>query len=95
VATGPRRYHVEISRAAAKQFEALPRREQERIMPALLALADDPRPHGVVKIKGVDDQYRIRVGEYRVLYAIADDRLIVLVLRIGHRRDVYRKKKNQ
>jgi mRNA interferase RelE/StbE len=93
MATGPRRYHVEISRPAAKQFEALPRREQERIMPELLGLADDPRPRGAQKLKGVDDQYRIRVGDYRVLYAIADDRLIVLVLRIGHRRDVYREKK--
>jgi len=57
------------------------------------ALADDPRPRGVEKLKGVADQYRIRLRSYRVSYTIQDDRLIVLVLRIGHRRDVYRKKK--
>jgi mRNA interferase RelE/StbE len=93
MATGPQRYRVEIMRSALKQLEALPREEQERLTTEINALADDPRPPGVEKLKGVADQYRIRVGSYRVIYTIRDDRLIVLVLRIGHRRDVYRKKK--
>jgi mRNA interferase RelE/StbE len=93
MATGPQRYRVEIMRSALKQLEALPREEQERLTKEINALADDPRPPGVERLKGVADQYRIRVGSYRVIYTIRDDRLIVLVLRIGHRRDVYRKKK--
>src|SRR4051794_16463867 len=92
MATGPR-YRVEIDRTALKQLSALPREDQERIAAHVNALADDPRPHGVEKLKGFVDQYRIRVGSYRVIYTIRDDRLIVLVLRIGHRRDVYRRKK--
>ena len=91
MATGPR-YRVEIMRPALKQLAALPREEQERVTADINALADDPRPRGVEKLKGEDDQYRIRVGPYRIIYTIRDDRLIVLVLRIGHRRDVYRKK---
>mgnify|MGYP001580816136 FL=1 len=54
------------------------------------ALAATPRPKGVKKLTGTDDLYRIRVGDYRIVYQIHDDRLIVLVVRIGHRRDVYR-----
>ncbi len=53
-------------------------------------LAVNPRPKGVKKLSGLDDLYRIRVGDYRIVYQIHDDRLIVLVVRIGHRKDVYR-----
>jgi len=60
-----------------------------RIISALHALADDPRPHGVKKLKGYRDYWRIRVGDYRIIYAIQDNRLLVIVIRIGHRRDVY------
>jgi mRNA interferase RelE/StbE len=54
------------------------------------ALADDPRPQGSEKITGSDDLYRIRSGDYRAIYTIQDDRLVVLVVRVAHRRDVYR-----
>jgi mRNA interferase RelE/StbE len=91
MATGPR-YQVAIMRSALKQLAALPREEQERLTAEINALADNPRPRGVEKLKGEDDQYRIRVGSYRIIYTIQDDRLIVLVLRIGHRRDIYRKR---
>jgi mRNA interferase RelE/StbE len=57
---------------------------------AVEALADDPRPQGAVKISGDDNLWRVRVGDYRVVYEIHDDRLIVLVLRVAHRKDVYR-----
>jgi mRNA interferase RelE/StbE len=53
-------------------------------------LADDPRPQGSEKITGSDDLYRIRSGDYRAIYTIQDDRLVVLVVRVAHRRDVYR-----
>lgn len=57
---------------------------------AMLGLADDPRPQGCRTLSGYDDTFRIRVGRYRLLYMIADTKLIVLILKIGHRRDVYR-----
>jgi len=57
---------------------------------ALAVLRDDPRPPGCVKLTGADDLWRIRVGQYRVVYTIRDDELLVLVVRVAHRRDVYR-----
>lgn len=54
-------------------------------------LADDPRPTGVVKLAGDDNLWRIRIGNYRVVYEIYDDQLIVLVLRVAHRKDIYRR----
>jgi mRNA interferase RelE/StbE len=86
------RYQVEFSKPALKQFQRLPREVQERIAPRIDALAADPRPHGVEKLEGEDDFYRLRVGSYRVVYTIRDRLLLVLVLRMGHRRDIYKKK---
>ncbi len=96
MATGEpdRPYRVEFARPALKEFEALPRQAQERIAPRITALAEDPRPRGVEKLKGQSDQYRIRVGSYRVIYTIEDDRLIVTVVRVADRRDAYRKRGN-
>jgi len=53
-------------------------------------LAENPRPHGVRKLAGVEGVYRVRVGNYRMIYRVEDDELLVLVLKIGHRRDVYK-----
>jgi mRNA interferase RelE/StbE len=61
-----------------------------RVNAAILALADDPYPPGSKKLQGEANLYRVRVGDYRVLYRIEDERLIVLVVNIGHRRDIYR-----
>jgi mRNA interferase RelE/StbE len=91
MATGPP-YRIEIMRPALKQLAALPREEQVRVTADINALAGNPRPRGVEKLKGQDEKYRIRVGAYRVIYTIRDDRLVVLVLLIGHRKDIYRKK---
>ena len=85
-----RRYRIEFAKPAVKQFQDLPRDAQERIAPHINALAETPRPRGVKKLKGQDDQYRIRVGDYRVIYTIQDERLIVLVIRIADRKDAYR-----
>jgi mRNA interferase RelE/StbE len=82
-------YAVRYSRAAEKQFDDLPQSMRERIAPAIDALAEQPRPPGVVKMKGGEDRWRIRVGDYRVVYEIRDAVLLVLVVRIGHRKDVY------
>lgn len=88
---GEPRYTVEFSRPAARELAGLPQDARQRIAARIDALAVNPRPNGVEKLKGEDDQYRVRVGDYRVIYTIRDARLIVLVLRIGDPRDVYRR----
>lgn len=82
-------YRIEFAKPAAKQLKALSPQEQQRIKSKIDALVDLPRPYGVVKLSGEDDLYRIRVGDYRIIYSIQDHRLLILVLKIGHRRDVY------
>jgi mRNA interferase RelE/StbE len=74
---------------ARRDLGKLPHAIGERIAAAIDALALQPRPPGCVKLAGNDDLWRIRVGDYRVVYQIHDDLLIVLVVRIGHRREVY------
>jgi mRNA interferase RelE/StbE len=70
---------------------ALPRREQQRIRAAVDLLADNPRPPACVALAGEARTYRVRVGDYRIVYEVLDDRLIVQVVCIGRRRDVYRR----
>jgi len=84
------RYSIEISRTAEKQLKKLPRRDQEGVVRGVLGLADTPFPRGSRKLSGYEDVFRIRVGRYRILYSVSDERLIVIVLKIGHRKDVYR-----
>jgi mRNA interferase RelE/StbE len=83
-------YQIEFEKQAAKQFRALSDLVQQRILPKIDALASDPRGIGSVKLAGTEDLYRIRVGDYRIIYSIQDDLLLILVVKIGHRRDVYR-----
>ncbi|HUF33956.1 MAG TPA: type II toxin-antitoxin system RelE/ParE family toxin [Acidimicrobiales bacterium] len=84
------RYEVHIARRAVKSLARLPRREQQRIRAAIDLLADEPRPPGCVALKGEERAYRVRVGDYRIIYEVHDRRLVVLVVSVGHRRDVYR-----
>ena len=83
-------YRIEVSSTAEKQLSALQRDDQVRIADAIGKLADNPRPPGCRKLRDYSDVYRIRVGVFRILYSIEQDRLLILVLKIGHRRDVYR-----
>jgi mRNA interferase RelE/StbE len=83
-------YRVALLPSAAKEFDRLPGEVKGRVRRALAALATDPRPHGSRKLAGGHDYHRIRVGAYRVLYEIRDQDLLVLVIAIGHRREVYR-----
>jgi mRNA interferase RelE/StbE len=84
-------YRVLIKASAAKEIEAVdPKKDRQRIVTAIRSLADDPRPAGCEKLAGEDDRYRIRVGRYRIIYSIGDDELLVFVVRVGHRKDVYR-----
>ncbi len=84
-------YQVEIARRAAKALARLPRKEQQRVRLAIDLLAETPRPPGCVALAGEARAYRVRVGDYRIVYEVFDDRLVVQVVRIGHRRDVYRR----
>lgn len=81
-------YRVEILRAAQKQLARVDRQDRLRIVDAIRALAHAPRPHGSKKLTG-RPAMRIRVGAYRVIYEVHDGHLLVLVVALGHRRDVY------
>lgn len=82
-------YSVQIKSSAAKELERLPLKTRRQIAKKIQALAGNPRPVGCEKLSG-EDLYRFRPGDYRVVYSIADDVLTVLVIRIAHRREVYR-----
>ena len=84
------RYSIEFQPSARKALESLPRTIQSRISRAINALVDEPHPYGSKKLSGEHDVWRIRVGDYRVLYTIENLRLVIWVLKIGHRREVYR-----
>jgi mRNA interferase RelE/StbE len=83
-------YRIEFTPSAARAFRKLPGPIQGRVTPKIDALASDPRPHGVEKMGGHENRYRVRVGEYRVIYVISDRPRLVTVAVIGHRREVYR-----
>jgi mRNA interferase RelE/StbE len=82
-------YRVELRPAAQRELNRIPASDARRILSKITALAEEPFPPGVKKLAGTD-WYRIRIGDYRVVYALEKERLLVLVIRIGHRREVYR-----
>ena len=85
-------YRIEIKRSAAKEIAALPEREQRRVVRAIEGLAAEPRPAGGRKLVGGQEAYRLRIGDYRIVYRIADRVLTVFVVRVRHRRGVYRRR---
>ena len=84
------RYVIEWATAARKQVEALETTQARRVARAVGAPASDPRPSGSTKLAGGTNAWRIRVGDWRVVYVVEDARLLVLVVRVAHRRGVYR-----
>ncbi|MGJ3243681.1 MAG: type II toxin-antitoxin system RelE family toxin [Opitutales bacterium] len=82
-------YKVEFSKSARMDFKGLPKNDALRILEKIKSLESDPRPLGSKKLKG-EESYRIRIGMYRVIYDIRDSLLVVLVLRVGHRKEIYR-----
>ena len=82
-------YSVGIKRGAAKELEGLPLKDRRRVVGRIRALAQDPRPPGCEKLSG-EDKYRIRQGALRILYQVDDQLAVVTVVKIAHRRDVYR-----
>ena len=84
------RYRVLIKPSAVREIEAIPqKRQRQRIVSRIRALANDPRPPGCEKLTG-QDRYRVRQGQYRIVYSVEDDALVVYVVKVGHRSDVYR-----
>ena len=83
-------YHVNVSRLALRQLRRLDVQARQRVRTRFAALADDPRPPGVVKLTGEERTWRLRVGDYRVLYDIDDGAQAIEVVALGHRRYVYR-----
>lgn len=84
-------YRLLFTSAAERGLLALPKDVQRRIDQRLLALQDHPRPPGIKALKGNTGIYRLRVGDYRVLYKVHDDQVVVVIVAVGHRREVYRK----
>lgn len=83
-------YSITFAAAAKRQFDKLPMPARRQLGAVIAQLADDPRPAGVVKLSAQDGLYRVRGGDYRAIYHIEDARLLVLVVKVGHRRDIYR-----
>ncbi len=83
------KYIVDFTPRARRDLRAQPSSIQDRILAAATALANNPRPAGCRKMQG-QDAWRIRVGDYRIIYEIHDDTLLVIIIRVGHRSDVYR-----
>jgi len=84
------RYRIELTRDALRALAKLDKPVRRRVQGAIDRLADDPHPAGMIALRGAPGAFRIRVGDYRVIYVLHDDRLLVVVIDIGHRRDVYR-----
>jgi mRNA interferase RelE/StbE len=82
-------YRIEWKRSATQELRRLPREMVGRILKAVEQLATDPYPSGVRKLAGSEHTFRIRVGDYRVIYSILASALLIEVIRVGHRRDVY------
>ena len=82
-------YRLDFTSAAAQEVKKLPRPARDRVLVAIEDLAEDPRPHGAKKLVGADVAWRIRVGDYRVIYEVVDEVLTITVIRVAHRREVY------
>ncbi len=82
-------YQIIIPKPVQKQLDSLPKIQRDRAIAAVRSLINEPRPTGVKKLKGYDETYRIRFGDYRVIYKVQDKELIILLLSVSHRRDAY------
>ena len=82
------KYKVEFKPTVWKDLDDIPKADRRRILRRVTALAEEPRPMGCQKLAG-QERYRIRQGDYRILYSIEDDRVVVVVVKVGHRREVY------
>ena len=83
-------YKIEFTRAAEKQLADIPHTELKKVSKRIDKLASDPFPRGCDKLEGQENLYRVRQGDYRVIYSVFESKLLVLVVKVGHRREVYR-----
>ena len=83
-------YKIEVAKKVRKSFQNIPKKDALRILQAIEHLAEDPRPAGAKKLKD-EELYRIRIGVYRIIYEIVEDTLIITVVKVGHRKDIYKK----
>lgn len=83
-------YQVELTEAARKQLRKLPQVDQATLAPKLRSLATDPRQAGAKRLQGTDSGWRVRAGDYRILYVIEDTRVLVTVFRVARRKEAYR-----
>lgn len=83
-------YQVEIKKVAVKFLKQIPEKISNKILLEIDALAENPYPPGYKKLKDTDNEYRIRIGDYRVIYSIYNEKLIIEIIKIGHRKDVYK-----
>ena len=84
-------YHVNLTPSAVRQLRKLDPPARRRVQAAIDLLADNPRPPAATQLVGGSGEWRVRTGEYRIVYDIRDTELLVLVLALGHRRDIYRR----
>jgi len=85
-----RKYSIRISQSAEKSLKTIPKNDQKRIAHAIITLANNPFPVGARKLSGLDDTYRIRVRHYRMIYSVDQRIVTIIILKIGHRKEVYR-----
>jgi mRNA interferase RelE/StbE len=83
-------WRVIFTPAAQRQLRKLPRPAHERVLAIALLLAEDPRPHGAIRLAGTEEGWRVRVGDYRILYEIVAEEILVQIVRVAHRREAYR-----
>jgi len=83
------RYNIYIKPTALKELQKITKRDKSKIIDKIRSLASNPRPPGCEKLSA-DEKYRVRQGRYRIVYSIEDDQLVVLIIKLGHRKDVYR-----
>jgi mRNA interferase RelE/StbE len=86
-------YTITLDKAAQKALTRLPKMVIARIREKIDALGEEPRPPGCEKMQDTDNDYRVRVGDYRIIYSIYDTRLLILVIDIGPRKDIYRRRR--
>ncbi len=86
-------YRIVLAPAAGRQLRKFDPQARRRIQAALELLASEPRPPAAIQLAGGSGEWRVRTGDYRIIYEIKDDELLVLVLQVGHRREVYRRRR--
>lgn len=84
-------YEIQYRRSVKNDLKKLSLKARRETVEKILSLASNPRPNGCKKLSGVKELYRIRRGDYRIIYSIENKKLIIIIVRVGHRRDIYRK----